>query len=117
MYRRNLRQLVLLCLASLVGVGLLLGLASLLNTKPGFAGTLGSSPLGWAAPVASMLVIFGVIWLLLSQTTTGGQDHGDLPRGEPCPSCGRQVLPDWRLCPYCGSILEEPTGDVSPAHR
>jgi hypothetical protein len=53
-------------------------------------------------PVAVVLMVVGVSWLLLGETP-----HRDI--GNPhsrvrltCPQCGREVTEGWRLCPWCG---------------
>jgi hypothetical protein len=33
-----------------------------------------------------------------------------------CPSCGRELLPDWRLCPYCDAELPG-VGGAGPSRR
>ncbi len=56
--------------------------------------------LGWVAPIASVAIIAGVSWALLSQTGRTRADDDSLY--VTCESCGHAVFRDWRLCPYCG---------------
>jgi len=59
-----------------------------------------SSALVLAIPVVVLLVIAGLTWFLLARDADEGSD------AEPyveCPSCGRSILREWRLCPYCGA--------------
>lgn len=65
---------------------------------------------GLAVPLSSVFVVLGVIWLLLSQRPAGPETSGTF-RYVACPSCGRDVLEDWRLCPYCGSLLDRPVAE------
>jgi len=64
----------------------------------------GNAVLAWIIPIASAAVIAGVGWYLLRAAPR----HTDAANGYEsvaCTSCGRAVLTDWRLCPYCGSAL------------
>lgn len=106
--RRYSRQLVLAVLGVTLGLATLAGLALLLGRGRSFPAATAASPLGWTVPLVSLFVILGVTWLLLSQTPRD-PEAGSF-RYSPCSECGRSVLRDWRLCPYCGSMLD-PTDD------
>ena len=71
-----------------------------------------SSTMGWVVPLASVIVIAAVSWALLAQTGRDEGDDGSLY--VTCPTCGRPVFREWRLCPYCGVRLEaeKPTGSA-----
>lgn len=82
----------------------MMGSVVLLSGTRGAVG--GSAPIAWTwtIPIASLLVIVSVTWLLLSQKP---RESGTGPRVyDSCPSCERSVMRDWRLCPYCGEVLE-----------
>lgn len=100
--RKDNRRIMLAILGAGASVVLFVGLFALVNHGDSFAGDAGSV-LGWTFPVASFFVVIGVAWLLLSQSP---RDPGQHPLYAPCPTCGRSVMTDWRLCPYCGEILE-----------
>lgn len=100
------------------GLAVVGGLAAvLLWTDPArmFSGANATAPLSWTVPLASVFVIAGVAWLLLSQDGRGrhGADDGSIE----CPVCGRSVMADWRLCPYCGSLLEPGGAEPRVADR
>jgi hypothetical protein len=102
--RSDIRQFVLTILGAAAGIVLLLGFFLLAYNAQSLGGATAASPFGWTVPLASLFVIVGVTWLLLSQTP---KDPGTGPwLYAPCPSCGRSVMRDWRLCPYCGEVLE-----------
>lgn len=83
----------------------MLGVAFILHTDSHVAGTVIARPLDWMPPVVTVLVIAGVAWILLAQRLP---DEGrEEPRDSTtCPSCEREVLGKWRMCPYCGAMLE-----------
>lgn len=65
-------------------------------------------------PVVSLLLIVGVTWYLL---TRGPDDAGSAQSYVQCSVCGRSVLREWRLCPYCGSRSDpNALADGSPRH-
>lgn len=63
-----------------------------------------AAPFGWIITLVSVGVIAGVAWYLLAYAPRHADDTGSF-RAVACVSCGRAVLSDWRLCPYCGSVL------------
>jgi hypothetical protein len=63
----------------------------------------------WVMPVILGASVGVIAWVML----------GGIPR-EPkppthtelaCPICGRPILASWRLCPYCGSLVQGECGD------
>ncbi|MDO8915610.1 MAG: hypothetical protein Q7W16_05960 [Coriobacteriia bacterium] len=99
--RSDLKRLIL----ATVGVlAVVVTLVALLNQGLDATGCTAAAPLGWIIPLVSSAVIAGLAWLLLSQVplgSAGSEDHTSVD----CASCGRNVLTDWRLCPYCGVAL------------
>jgi hypothetical protein len=71
-----------------------------------------SPSLGWVMPLVSLVVIVGVTVTLLSRDSS--RPPSDPPVPVPCQHCGRSVLPDWRLCPYCGAMLQDEDGTREP---
>jgi hypothetical protein len=102
--RTSIRQVVLATLGACAGVAVIVGLIVVLSGSGTDGGP--ASGVGWTIPIASVFVIIGVTWLLLSQSP---RDHaGESDLYAPCPTCGHSVLRDWRLCPYCGAMLDRP---------
>jgi H+/Cl- antiporter ClcA len=62
-----------------------------------------SSGLAVAIPVIVLVVIAGVTWFLLTKEPDA---DGIAPDYIECASCGRSILSEWRLCPYCGARTE-----------
>lgn len=79
------------------------------NADAGLEGSTGTARYGWLAPLVAASVIGVVAWLLLGESS----DHDDQPpspsQTSVCPECGRSVLKQWRMCPYCGEMLEDST--------
>lgn len=108
---KRLRRIV----ATTVGVfgtAMLLLLALLVgNADRGLSAS--TSAIGWTVPILSGVLIGGVAWVLLLR----GPNHFDdspPPDTVPCASCGRIVMRDWKLCPYCGSNKEDAAGTGEP---
>ena len=81
------------------------GVAFILHTDSQVVGSVVARPLSWLPPLVALGVIMGVGWILLSQRGSGGDGDASFSRTR-CPSCQREVLGQWRMCPYCGSMLE-----------
>lgn len=89
-------------LATIAGT---LGVAFILHADSHVAGTVIARPFGWLPALATVLVIAGVAWILLAQRSS--EEARQEPRDSTtCPSCEREVLGKWRMCPYCGAMLE-----------
>lgn len=85
-----------------------------------FAGAIPAGPrssFGWAVPLVSLAVIVGVTALLFFREP---DDADEIGLYATCDSCGHTVLPEWRLCPYCGARLHESSAEEehgSPAEE
>lgn len=103
-------------LGGLAGLAGLFALVVLFNEGLSLAGCTAATPLGWTIPLVSVVVIGAAAWALLSQPEkdSGGSEEF---RSTTCPVCGRNVLAEWRLCPYCGSAVlpQEQSQDHSVA--
>jgi len=106
-------------LVSTVGAvaGLLAAVLLLMTmASGGLHGAAGPDSLfGWAVPLVSLFVIVAVTWLLLSRDSSEEDVDEDLY--VPCGACGHAVLPDWRLCPYCGARLRAWNPGGESLHR
>lgn len=60
----------------------------------------------WVAPAVAALSIAGVGSVLVSERQADDRNDRVQPGKGPCPACGREVLDHWRMCPYCGAMLE-----------
>ncbi|MGB4442559.1 MAG: hypothetical protein WBJ62_10130 [Coriobacteriia bacterium] len=87
------------------------GVALLLHADSHVAGSVVARPLTWIAPLLTVLVLVGVGWILLSQHRSDDRQH---PSFERCPSCERDVLGKWRMCPYCGAMIHGANPSPAP---
>lgn len=107
MRRRYTRWVVLTALGVLGLIGLVLAAVALIGPVGLLANAPSALPVGWIVPLGSLFVIVGVTWLLLSQApASDGRDSVPFD-SVTCPSCGRLVMIDWRLCPYCGAMMPQ----------
>lgn len=81
------------------------GIAFLLYTDSQVAGSVVARPLGWIGPAVTVLIIAGVGWLLMGERESDNTAEPAFERVT-CPECEREVLGKWRMCPYCGAMLE-----------
>ena len=96
-------MLVLATAAAALALLVALGLAALRGGDSALSQLLGFRTLELAVPLAAGAVIGLGAWALLDDPPSPTQDA---PYAEmACPVCGRAILEDWRLCPYCGSFV------------
>ncbi|MFQ5875392.1 MAG: zinc ribbon domain-containing protein [Dehalococcoidia bacterium] len=57
-------------------------------------------PLGFLA-----LLALGIIWLVRAVSGPQLRAPSAPPAAQSCPSCGKVVQADWKVCPYCGEEL------------
>ena len=98
-------RLIVRVVGILATVAGMLGVGFILHADSHVAGTVIARPLDWLPPLVTVLVIAGAAWTLLAERTSdaGREDARD---STVCPSCEREVLGKWRMCPYCGAMLE-----------
>jgi hypothetical protein len=71
------------------------------------AGSVVARPITWLAPLIAGCVVLSVGGILLSQRHS---DEGNTAFNRTrCPACEREVMGQWRMCPYCGAMLESGT--------
>lgn len=105
MKRTRIQGLLRAVAVALVTTAVVIALVLLVNAGSGFEGCTSATQFGWAAPLLAASIIGGLAWVLLSQDHTVGDDDPHVPATE-CPECGRTVMGEWRMCPYCGEVLD-----------
>lgn len=119
MNRMNWAQVVVFALIALlvllIGASWLGGYGGWGMMGPGMMGGWGFGPFGWLVmifmwlfPLGLLAVLaLGIVWLFRQASGSSGAVGGpsQTAAGQPCPSCGRPVQADWRVCPYCGQQL------------
>jgi hypothetical protein len=104
--RSEIRRVVVAVMAGVLLCSAMLAIIVVVNQGLDLSGCVAATPLGWTAILVSGLVIAVAGWMLFS----AGRRFDDGPRlaTVECPVCGRAVLEEWRLCPYCGSEADVP---------
>lgn len=69
------------------------------------AGSVVARPIGWLAPLVAASVVLGVSGILLAQRRARDEGNTSFDRTQ-CPACEREVMGQWRMCPYCGAMLD-----------
>lgn len=105
MHPRSDRRTIIGVAGAVAAAGVVVGLVFVVNADEGFASCTGTSEFGWLAPLLAASIIAGLAWVLLSQDPRSRDDATDPPVAQ-CPECNRTVLGQWRMCPYCGEMLD-----------
>ena len=103
-------------IASVVGViafiAGIIGVVFILHADSHVAGSVIARPLDWMPPLVTVLVVAGVGCILVAQRRPD-DDHSGASASTRCPACEREVLGKWRMCPYCGAMLERNASGVA----
>ncbi|KAF0207247.1 MAG: zinc ribbon domain-containing protein [Actinomycetota bacterium] len=105
MDRTRVQGLLLVAAAGAVTVVVVVALVLLVNAGSGFEGCTSTAQFGWLAPLLAASIIGALAWVLLRQDHRIEEDDTHVPAAE-CPECGRTVMGEWRMCPYCGEVLD-----------
>lgn len=81
------------------------GVAFIVASDSQVAGSVVARPIGWLVPAVAASVVLGVSGVLLAQRRSGDEGNTSYDRVR-CPACEREVMGQWRMCPYCGAMLE-----------
>lgn len=84
------------------------GVAFIVLTDSQVQGSVVARPIGWLAPLIAASVVLGVSWVLLAQRSDRHEGNTSFDRTR-CPVCEREVMGQWRMCPYCGAMLSSTT--------
>lgn len=76
------------------------------NHAAGHSGCTVLRPFGWAALVATAAVLTLAARALLLQRRASSAEIAASQNRCLCASCGHHVHGAWRMCPYCGSMLD-----------
>ena len=84
--------------AALLGL-LAFWLASRITGHPSAA-----TAIGWMTTLAAVSV-GAILWYVLARDDA--EDPRSSTDGARCKNCGHAVVDDWRLCPYCGTFVDD----------
>lgn len=101
-----------------IAVAFLAAVAVVVAVLAAFQGGAETFKFGASAPISWACVPLGLaaLWLVTRVLLGVDRSHDDEQSGfvsSSCPRCGHEILGRWRLCPYCGSRLE----DAGPESR
>lgn len=105
MDRKRVLQVLTALGGGFIAVSVLFGALLVARSVPSLSHAAASAPYAWLLPLSAGLVIFGVAWALSTQPPRASERVTG-PHSLPCGSCGKTVFGDWRICPYCGCMLE-----------
>lgn len=98
------RTRLVIITGAISGLVALVWLVSSIGSTSGGVSAGASPVLLVAVPLLTLLCIVGTTWYLLVREARDSEVE-DRPYVT-CASCGRSILQEWRLCPYCGSRAE-----------
>lgn len=111
---KPVRRILLATLGALAAVGAVVVALLFINADEGFIGATVTHPFGWLAPLAAGVILGAATWVLLDQPRSRRHDDASYDAGT-CPECDREILGQWRMCPYCGALLTGGHGSQSEA--
>jgi len=101
--RTHGRRILIGTLALVAALTAVVGTAVLLSADPDLERCRLAEQSVWFTPLVAASVIGGATLVLLSQRRS--RDDASAARGTaPCSACGRELLGEWRMCPYCGAM-------------
>jgi len=113
---KQARRIVLTAAGAVAAVAVVAAALVLINSDEGFIGCTVTYPFGWAAPLLAGGILGAATWVLLDQSRPRRHDDVSYDAGT-CTQCGREILGQWRMCPYCGAMLEEEPRSASDESR
>jgi len=107
MQQKAAQRWALVLVGGLTFAALLFGVLVRLNAEYGFVACTATTPFGWIVPVVAGAVLGLVVLILLDdrRRDSGDDEAGRELRSTACPSCGNEIIDEWRLCPDCGQLL------------
>jgi hypothetical protein len=114
MSETNGRMRLIAILGTVSGLASLFWVVSLIDSSGSPAATARPLEFLLALVVLVALSMAGAAWFVFSRRTA----HRTEPQvSVECGSCSRSILEDWRLCPYCGSLVERRAAPEGTVHR
>ena len=100
-------RIVIAVLAGLALTGAVVTLLVVVNAGEGFTRCSASGAFGWTLPILAGLAIGVLVWLLHLGSRHHHEPSVSSHATARCDSCGSAMMESWRLCPYCGDLIEE----------
>lgn len=106
MTRTRTRRLLLATAGGCLAAAVLLAILTFANIDAGSTTTV---RFGWTVPFLTAVALAALTW-----TLSVGPRRPEIMeprlRARFCSSCGKTVMGEWRMCPYCGRMLESIPG-------
>lgn len=89
---------------AVLAVVFVVGLIAGASAGCGLGSFIGSFPVVWIVGLIAALVMGTLAWFLLdaAEAPTGSRPAEE----HRCPGCNRAIFRQWRMCPYCGTMLD-----------
>lgn len=114
MSETNGRMRLVAILGTVSGLAAFFWVVSLIDSSGSLAANARSLEFFLALSVLAVLSLAGAAWFVISRRT----GHRAEPQASvECGSCSRSILEEWRLCPYCGSLVKHTATSERTAHR
>jgi hypothetical protein len=99
------RRMIVMGVGVLVTVVAISGTAILMAVDPGLLHCALTDRFWWVTPFVAASVLGGTMFVLLGQR----RPKSDTAASDvtPCSTCERELLGEWRMCPYCGAMITE----------
>ena len=103
--RVPLARIVAVVLGGLAVTGAVAGLLVAANAGVGLYRCDVTSAFGWTLPLIAGVTIGVLAWMLHHGGRASAQSEPQHATAR-CDSCGSALMESWRLCPYCGELIE-----------
>ena len=98
-------RIVAVVLSGLAVIGVLAVFLVVANAGAGFTLSSVAGAFGWILPIVAGVAVGGLAWSLHRGGRLRARSKPTLATAR-CDSCGSAMMESWRLCPYCGDLIE-----------
>lgn len=103
---KHLRTYKVVALAAVALLAVTVATVSAVNHASEHAGCAILTPFSGGTIATSLIVLALAGRALTRQRRTGPEGLEEPMERQECGSCGHEVYGAWRMCPYCGAMLE-----------
>jgi len=103
---KHLRTYKVVALAAVALLAVTVATVSAVNHASEHAGCAVLTPFSGSTIATSLIVLAVAGRALMRQRRTGSDGLDEPTERHACGSCGHEVYGAWRMCPYCGAMLE-----------
>jgi hypothetical protein len=103
-HRKSVKRLALVVAGGFVATGSILAAVTFIGEM--YVTGSATAAYGWIIPIITGAVIGLVAFLLLDADPVERKPPVEI-RSTACSECGAEINDDWRMCPHCGTMLED----------